>query len=99
MMDRCIIHHKDGTFTETVCGLEMVFLQSGDSLSSGMHYQTIDADARLRLPVGVLVHPKDEIEVTHRFGAEINPHQMYKVVQFAESGSSGQRVFLKARTW
>lgn len=99
MMDRCFIHRKDGTFVETVCGLEMVFMQGSESYSSGQHYQTIDADARLRLPIGITVRPKDEIEVTHRFGEAIEPHLYYRVVQFAESGSSGQRVYLKARTW
>ena len=50
---------------KTCCGLEMN-LHNGNSQSYVL--ELIEADAVIRLPGNIEVHPNDEIEVTHCFG-------------------------------
>lgn len=102
MMDRCLIRRKDEGVTvpvESICGLQMIdhTRQGSNQFSQGGHYETVEADAKLRLPGNVQIDPKDIVEVTHRFGSEITPHERFEVVGIPLTGPSGQRVFLKAK--
>lgn len=83
-----------GTSVESICGLRISL--SDRQGRTSQRYETIDADAELRLPLGVAVKPKDEIEITKRFGVELGMPMRYEVVKFESSGVSGQRVLLKA---
>ena len=108
MMDYCRIYPLDrwgktsrgeskkvfGTPVESICGLKMSL--SDHQGRTSQRYETIDADAELRLPLFVSVKPKDEIEITKRFGVELGVPMRYEVVKFESSGVSGQRVLLKA---
>ena len=107
MMDRCVIYRVTGKSknsrgvyvpsfddgTESICGLMMQPM----ALSSNDKYQLADIDAVLRLPHGVTVRPKDEIEITARFGEVITP-QRYEVDRYLNEGPSGSRAYLKATT-
>lgn len=77
---------------KTCCGLEMN-LHNGNSQSYVL--ELIEADAVIRLPSNIEVHPNDEIEVTHRFGVPIAKHLIYRVIGFVKSGPSGQQATLK----
>ncbi len=77
---------------ETHCGIEMN-LHNGNA--QGYVLELIEADAVIRLPAGIEVHPNDEIEVTHRFGEPLTEHLVYYVTGFVKSGPSGQQATLK----
>ncbi len=79
---------------ESVCGLKMAL--SDRQGRTNQRFEMIDSDAELRLPLGVAVKPKDEIEIIERFGVELGEPMRYEVVKFESSGVSGQRVLLKA---
>jgi hypothetical protein len=83
-----------GAAVESVCGLKMAL--SDRQGRTNQRFEMIDADAELRLPLGVAVKPKDEIEIIERFGVELGEPMHYEVVKFESSGVSGQRVLLKA---
>lgn len=107
MMDTCVIYRvkekvkdKRGTYSfifeegqESICGLKM----SPVSLSIGENMQTADIDAVLRLPLGTVVNPDDEIVITKRFGEEVPPRR-YRVERCPNDGPSGSRAYLKVRT-
>lgn len=106
MMDTCVIYRvkekikdKRGTYSyvfeegqESICGLKMAPV----SLNVGVNMQTTDIDAVLRLPLGTVVNPDDEIEITKRFGEEVPPCR-YKVERCLNEGPSGSRAYLKVR--
>lgn len=108
MMDFCKIYPLDrwektsrgeskkvfGTAIESICGLKMSL--SDRQGRTSQRFEAIDADAELRLPLGVAVKPKDEIEITERFGIELGMPMRYEVAKFESSGVSGQRILLKA---
>lgn len=78
---------------ESICGLQM------DPSASTDHdnYIMAEIDAVLRLPHGVEVKPNDEIEITKRYGEDIEPKR-YEVDRFTNAGPSGGRAYLKARS-
>ena len=106
MMDECIIYHvvsksKDSrgqyvnTFDKgmtTICGVQLDPLpyEYSGSFVEG------DMDAIMRLPLGTVIEPDDEVEITKRFGAEV-PVKRYQVVRYTNDGVSGCRAYLKAR--
>lgn len=106
MMDTCVIYHvvsksKDsrGTYvpvfdsgTESICGVQM----EPGGISTGQMALT-EVDVILRLPLGTVVNPDDEIEITKRFDEPIVPKR-YKVDRITNDGPSGCRTYLKART-
>lgn len=108
MMDTCVIYRvkdrikdKRGVYSftfhegqESICGLKM----SPVSLNIGENMQTADIDAVLRLPLGTVVSPDDEIVVTKRFGKEEISPRRYKVERLPNDGPSGSRAYLKVRT-
>ena len=106
MMDTCVIYrvksltkNKYGeavkTFydgVESICGVEMQPLSKEYSDS----FVEANIDAILRLPLGTVVVPGDEIEVTKRFGKAVTP-QRYEVDRHTNDGPSGCRAYLKVR--
>lgn len=106
MMDKCRIYPYrgaaddsygagKGTFgdpVESICGLKM---DLSDKQGRDQHYELIEADAEMRLPLGVGIGPKDKVEVIERFGSPVTG-LTYEVVKFPNTGPSGQRVLLKA---
>lgn len=107
MMDTCVIYRvvartkntrgetikTFGKGVETICGLQMEPLgkEYGDSFIEA------NIDAVLRLPLGTVVTPDDEIEITKRFGENVS-HRRYEVERYTNDGPSGCRAYLKART-
>ena len=107
MMDTCVIYRvvartkntrgetikTFGKGVESICGLQMEPLgkEYGDSFIEA------NIDAVLRLPLGTVVTPDDEIEITKRFGENV-PHRRYEVERYTNDGPSGCRAYLKART-
>ena len=107
MMDTCVIYRvkkkikdKRGTYSfifeegqESACGLKM------DPLSAGGYgnVETADIDAVLRLPLGTVVSPDDEIVITKRFGKEEIQPRRYRVERLPNDGPSGSRAYLKVR--
>lgn len=106
MMDTCVIYHvtgrtkdKRGQYvkafdkgTESICGVQMEPL----SMYGGENMRTADVDVVLRLPLGTVVAPQDEIEITKRFGEAV-PVRRYEVQRFLNDGPSGCRAYLKVR--
>ncbi len=106
MMDACVIYHvtskvKDSrgqyakVFDEgirSICGVQMAPL----AMSAGESMVTADIDCILRLPLGTVIKPGDEVEIIERFGAEV-PARRYEVQQYSNDGPSGCRVTLKVR--
>ena len=106
MMDTCVIYHvvsrvKNSrgqyinTFdkgTESICGVEMQPLS--DYASENM--RLADIDLILRLPLGTVVMPDDEVEITKRFGETV-PVRRYEVHRYTNDGVSGCRAYLKVR--
>lgn len=107
MMDECIVYRviartkntrgetikTFGKGVESICGLQMEPLgkEYGDSFIEA------NIDAVLRLPLGTVVAPDDEIEIVKRFGENV-PHRRYEVERYTNDGPSGCRAYLKART-
>ena len=110
MMDTCIIYRVVGkekdkrgvyNFTfddgrESTCGLETAHWDNqGSGSQSGV--RLTDIDAILRLPLGTVVKPDDEIEITKRFGEDVEPTR-YRVDRFLNNGPSGSRAYVKVKT-
>ena len=107
MMDTCVIYRVTsrtkntrgetiktfGEGTESICGLQME--PTGNEYSDSFIEANIDAI--LRLPLGTVVTPDDEIEITKRFGEAVTPRR-YEVERYTNDGPSGCRAYLKART-
>ena len=77
---------------ESICGVTMQPEASGSNES----YTSVEVDIVLRLPHDVEVRPGDEIEITKRYGEDIEP-QRYEVDRYINSGPSGNRAYLKVR--
>ena len=106
MMDTCVIYrvvsktkNTRGTYVsvfadgeESICGVRMEPV----SLSLGENMMMAEVDAILRLPLGTVVKPGDEIEITKRFGEEVTPRR-YEVDRYTNDGPSGCRAYLKVR--
>ena len=107
MMDTCMIYRTIGKVkttrgdyvdaiddegTESICGVMMqpIAMQSHDKALMA------DIDVVLRLPLSVKVEPKDEIEITKRFGEDV-PVRRYIVDRYTNDGPSGCRAYLKAK--
>ena len=110
MMDTCVIYRvtektkdKRGTYvfafdegTESICGLETAHWDNMNTASqSGI--RLTEVDAVLRLPLGTVVKPDDEIEIVKRFGEDVEPAR-YRVDRFTNNGPSGCRAYLKVKT-
>ncbi len=107
MMDTCVIYHvtsktKDrrgqyvktfGDPVTTICGVQMDVMDMGGS----DNVRTADVDIVLRLPLGTVVEPQDEIEITKRFGESVTVRR-YEVQRYTNDGPSGCRAYLKVRT-
>jgi len=107
MMDTCVIYRVTArtkntrgetikTFdkgTESICGLQM----EPTAKEYGGSFIEANIDAILRLPLGTVVTPDDEIEITKRFGETVTPWR-YEVERYTNDGPSGCRAYLKART-
>lgn len=75
------------------CGFRSL-LYTGHNSSS--IYDEIQADAELRLPLGIKVGMKDHITLTKSFGETIVPVRLFEVCNLPDSfGPSGQVVRLK----
>ena len=106
MMDECVIYHvvsksKDrrGQYvnvfdkgTTSICGVQLEPL----SAYGGEGMKLADVDMILRLPLGTVIQPDDEVEITKRFGAEV-PVKRYEVHRYTNDGPSGCRAYLKVR--
>ena len=106
MMDTCVIYRVESrtkntrgetvkTFAEgveSICGLQMEPLarEYGDGIVES------SIDAILRLPLGTVVEPGDEIEIVKRFGEDAGPRR-YEVDRYTNDGPSGCRAYLKVR--
>lgn len=105
MMDTCVIYHVTGRTkdrrgqyikafdngTPSICGVQM----EPQSLY-GETMRAVDIDIILRLPLGTVVAPQDEIEIVKRFGEAV-PARRYEVERFTNDGPSGCRAYLKVR--
>ena len=106
MMDTCVIYRVTSrtknsrgeavkTFAEgvtSICGVQM----TPQVRTFGEGFIETDIDVILRLPLGTVVVPGDEIEITKRFGDDIEPRR-YEVESYTNDGPSGCRVNLKVR--
>ena len=106
MMDACVIYHVTSrtknargeaikTFAEgvtSICGVQMEPLDR----TFGDGFAETDIDVILRLPLGTVAEPGDEIEITKRFGDDVEPRR-YEVESYTNDGPSGCRVSLKVR--
>lgn len=106
MMDTCVIYRVTsrtkstrgegiktfGEGTESICGLQMEPLPR--EYGNGIVEKNIGAI--LRLPLGTVVEPGDEIEIVKRFGEDVTPRR-YEVDRFLNEGPSGCRAYLKVR--
>ena len=87
---------EDGTISygkavQTVCGFDLV---SGAE-SHGDSYDTINANARLRLPLGTAIGMNDRVTVTGSFGQAVTS-RTFKVTALPDSyGPSGQVIDLQ----
>lgn len=106
MMDTCVIYHVKGKAkntrgvykkdfdkgTTSICGVQMdpVEVRNGETM------RLADVDVILRLPLGTVVKPDDEIEITKRFGGLVTPIR-YEVTRYLNDGPSGCRAYLKVR--
>ena len=87
---------EDGTVSygqavDSACG----FNAKAGGLSSGDMYETVQADAELRLPLGVAVGMKDRVTVIAAYGETV-VSRVYEVVGLPDSfGPSGQVVQLQ----
>jgi len=110
MMDKCLIYpflswDKDDRGSsqgkifsdpvESICGLKMSLSENRKNYQ-GDNYETIEADAMLRLPGDVSVKPKDEVLIIERFGSAVSDGMRYEVVKYPNIGVSGLQVLLKA---
>ena len=107
MMDTCVIYRVTAKTknargeanktldagTETICGVQMSPLPK----EYGASFIEANIDVILRLPLGTVVEPGDEIEITKRFGEAVTP-QRYEVERYTNDGPSGCRAYLKVRT-
>ena len=107
MMDTCVIYRVTSrtknsrgeavkTFAEgvtSICGVQM----NPQDRAFGDGFAETDIDVILRLPLGTVVVPGDEIEITKRYGEDIEPRR-YEVESYTNDGPSGCRVNLKVRT-
>lgn len=106
MMDTCVIYRVTSrtknsrgesvkTFAEgvtSICGVQM----NPQDRAFGDGLAETDIDVILRLPLGTVVVPGDEIEITKRFDDDIDPRR-YEVESYTNDGPSGCRVNLKVR--
>lgn len=106
MMDTCVIYRVAsrakntrgetvktfGTGAESICGVQM----EPQMREYGDGFIETDIDAVLRLPLGTVVEPGDEIEITKRFGEAVAPRR-YEVERYTNDGPSGCRAYLKVR--
>lgn len=100
MQHVCKIEHYivagDGTTSygkpyKTICG----FNAKAGGLSSGSMYETVQADAELRLPLDVMVGMKDRVTVLAAYGETI-ASRVYEIVGLPDSfGPSGQVIQLQ----
>lgn len=102
MMHECTIESYivggDGTISygkavTTICGFKAL---SYSAMSDGSLYETIRADAEIRLPLAVSCGMHDRITLTKSFGTELDPARHYEVCELPDSfGPSGQVVRVK----
>ena len=87
---------EDGTVSygkpfDTVCG----FKANSGSLSGGSMYETVEADAELRLPLDVTIGMKDRVTILAAYGETV-ASRVYQVSALPDSfGPSGQVVQLQ----
>lgn len=82
-----------GSAVTTVCGFKAL---SYSGRSDGSLYETIQADAEIRLPLDVPCGMHDRITLTSSFGTELDPARHYEVCELPDSfGPSGQVVRVK----
>ena len=83
---------------ESICGVQMdpsSFTDKGSSVRD--NFIMGEVDVVLRLPNGTEVKTGDEIEITKRYGEDIEP-QRYEVYRSTNVGPSGNRAYLKVRS-
>lgn len=72
------------------CGLEHV--QPKEAQDTG---EVPMIDARLRLPIDTEIDERDRIQVTHRFGEELDSPQVFEIAGPVKRGPSGLVLLLK----
>ena len=106
MMDTCVIYrvaertkNSRGEYVKTfadgvrsICGLQM----DPTDREIGENIVQENIDAILRLPLGTVVQPDDEIEIVKRFGECVTPRR-YEVQRYTNDGPSGCRAWLRVR--
>lgn len=106
MMDECVIYHvvsraknSRGQYvnvfdkgTTTICGVQL----EPESVYTSENVRLADVDMILRLPLGTVINPDDEVEITKRFGSAV-PVKRYEVQRYTNDGPSGCRAYLKVR--
>ncbi len=77
----------------TVCGFRI--LQRGAGGNRDL-YDTVQADAEIRLPLSVSIGVRDRVTLTKSFGAAVDPVRRYEVCELPDSyGPSGHLVRLR----
>lgn len=87
----------DGTVTygRPVRGVKCGFKELSGNVSDGTVYETIQADAEMRLPVDVRIGMKDRVTLTKSFDKKVSPVRRFEVSRLPDSfGPSGQVVEL-----
>lgn len=106
MQDTCVIYRVESRMknsrgeyvsafaegVESICGVAM----NPESQNHGEYYNTAMIDVVLRLPRGTEVEPGDAIEITKRFGEDVDPVR-YEVDRYTNIGPSGGRAYLKTQ--
>lgn len=102
MMHECAIEPyivgEDGTISygapvTTVCGFKA---ENYAARPGGNLYETVQADAELRLPLCVSVGMHDRVRLTKSFDKALDPEPCFEVCGFPDSfGPSGHVVRLK----
>lgn len=78
----------------SICGFQIISRVGGNG--AGAFYETIEADAELRLPLSVSIGMRDRVTLLKQFGKELTPARVYEVIKLPDSfGPSGQVVSLK----
>lgn len=102
MMHTCVISPYivggDGTISYGAQGetLPCGFKALNGASSSGTLYETVTADAELRLPLGTQVKTMDRVTILSSFGRPLDPAPTYEVFRVPDSfGPSGLVVQLR----
>ena len=102
MAHECLIEAyvvgEDGTISygapvESICGFKALNYKNSEG---GDLYETVQADAELRLPLDVQIGPHDRVTLTKSFDRDLDPVRHFEVTGLPDSyGPSGHVVELK----